>query len=131
MWIRTGAVLAVLITIGAGLWFVKSRLDKLEATQTRLAQVEQMLIQSRNELAAERLARKMDAAENTNQYEKADWACHATVKQAVAGTRVKPVSRQEVIRYVETPMGSADCPGVYVPDNFRLRDVQQAGTDPH
>lgn len=130
MWFKAGAALAVLLILCAGLWFVKSRLDKLEATQARLAQVEAMLVQSRQELDAERLARKLDAQENTEQYEKADWACVATVKQAVAGTRVKPVPRQEVVRYVETPMGNPDCPYVPVGEYFRLRDIQEAGTDP-
>ena len=131
MWIKAGAALAVLITLSAGLWFVRSKLDKLEATQARLAQVEQMLVQSRNELRAEQLARKLDAQENTEQYEKADWACQATVKQAVAGIRVKPVPRQEVVRYVEAPMGNPDCPSVPSGEYFRLRDIQQAGTDPN
>lgn len=130
MWLKIGASIGVLVTLFAGLWFVRSKLDKLEATQTRLAQVEQMLVQSRNELQAERMARKMDAQENTDQYEKADWACVATVKQAVAGTRVKPVPRQEVVRYVETPMGNPDCPSVPVGEYFRLRDIQEAGSNP-
>jgi hypothetical protein len=46
MWIKAGAALAVLITLSAGLWWVKSRLDLLQTTQARLAQVEQMLSQS-------------------------------------------------------------------------------------
>lgn len=130
MWFKAGASLAVLLTLCAGLWWVKSRLDLLQTTQTRLAQVEQMLIQSRNEITAMQQAAKLDAQENVEQYEKADWACVATVKQAVAGIRVKPVPRQEVVRYVETPMGNSDCPSVPVGEYFRLRDIQQAGTDP-
>lgn len=130
MWLKVGASFAVLLTLCAGMWWVKSRLDLLQTTQTRLAQVEQMLSQSRTELQAERLARKLDAQENTEQYEKADWACVATVKQAVAGIRVKPVPRQEVVRYVETPMGNPDCPSVPSGEYFRLRDIIQAGTDP-
>ena len=130
MWIKAGASLAVLLTLCAGMWWVKSRLDLLQTTQARLAQVEQMLVQSRNELRAEQLARKLDAQEDTEQYEKADWACVATVKQAVAGIRVKPVPRQEVVRYVEAPMGNPNCPSVPSGEYFRLRDIQQAGTDP-
>ena len=130
MWVKAGASLAVLLTLCVGMWWVKSRLDLLQTTQARLAQVEQMLIQSRNEITAMQEAAKMDAQENTEQYEKADWACQATVKQAVAGIRVKPVPRQEVVRYVETPMGSPDCPSVRIPDYFRLRDIQEAGTNP-
>jgi hypothetical protein len=129
MWVKAGASLAVLLTLCAGLWFVRSKLDKLEATQARLAQVEQMLIQSRNEITAMQEAAKLDAQENVQGYEKADWACQATVRQAVAGTRVKPVPAQEIIKYVETPMGDSDCPSVRVPDYFRLRDIQAAGTD--
>ena len=131
MWIKAGASLAVLLALCAGMWWVKSQLDLLQTTQARLAQVEQMLVQSRNEITAMQEAAKMDAQENTEQYEKADWACQATVKQAVAGIRVKPVPRQEVVRYVETPMGNPDCPSVPSGDYFRLRDIQQAGTDPN
>jgi len=67
MWVKAGASLAVLLTLCAGLWFVRSKLDKLEATQARLAQVEQMLSQSRNELQAERLARKLDGRRHPRQ----------------------------------------------------------------
>jgi hypothetical protein len=130
MWLKASISLGVVLAFGAGLWWVKSRLDLLQSTQTRLAQVEQMLIQSRNEITALQLANKLDAQEATTGYEKADWACQQTVKQAVAGTRVKPIPAQEIIKYVETPMGNSDCPSVRVPDYFRLRDIQEAGTDP-
>lgn len=130
MWIKAGISLGVVLAFGAGLWFVKSRLDKLEATQSRLAQVEQMLIDSRNEIAALHLANKLDAQEATEGFEKADWACQATVKQAVAGTRVKPIPAQEIIRYVETPMGNSDCPSLPPREYFRVLDIQEAGTDP-
>jgi hypothetical protein len=129
MWIKAGAALAVLITLSAGLWFVKSRLDKLEATQARLAQVEQMLSQSRNEITAMQEAAKLDAQENTDGYEKADWACQETVKQAVAGTRVIKVPIEEIIyvdREISTP---SECPTIKLPDFFRMRDIQKAGTD--
>jgi hypothetical protein len=130
MWIKAGAALAVLLTLCAGLWWVKSRLDKLEATQARLAQVEQMLSQSRNEITAMQEAAKMDAQENTDGYEKADWACQETVKQAVAGTRVIRVPVEEYVyvdREISTPQ---ECPVVRLPDFFRLRDIQKAGTSP-
>jgi hypothetical protein len=129
MWIKAGAALAVLITLSAGLWWVKSRLDLLQTTQSRLAQVEQMLSQSRNEITAMQQAAKMDAQENTDGYEKADWSCQETVKQAVAGTRVIKVPIEEIIyvdREISTPQ---DCPVVRLPDFFRLRDIQKAGTN--
>ncbi|OYU50919.1 MAG: hypothetical protein CFE27_14965 [Alphaproteobacteria bacterium PA1] len=130
MWVKVGASLAVLLTLCAGMWWVKSRLDLLQTTQARLAQVEQMLSQSRNEITAMQEAAKLDAQESVQGYEKADWACQATVKQAVAGIRVKPVPRQEVVRYVEAPMGNSDCPSVHVGEYFRLRDIAEAGTNP-
>lgn len=130
MWLKAGAALAVLITLSAGLWWVKSRLDKLEATQARLAQVEQMLSQSRNEITAMQQAAKLDAQENTDGYEKADWACQETIKQVVAGVRVERVPVQEFVyvdREISTPQ---DCPTIRLPDFFRLRDIQKAGTNP-
>lgn len=130
MWVKAGASLAVLLTLCAGLWFVRSKLDKLEATQARLAQVEQMLVQSRNEIAALHLANKLDAQEATTGFEKADWACQATVKQAVAGTRVKPIPAQEIVKYVETPVGNTHCPSLPSREYFRVLDIQEAGTDP-
>jgi hypothetical protein len=130
MWFKASISLGVVLAFGAGLWWVKSRLDLLEATQTRLAQVEQMLIQSRNEITAMQEAAKLDAQENVQGYEKADWACQQTIKQVVAGTRVKPIPAQEIIKYVEIEVGNPDCPSVRLPDYFRVRDIQEAGTDP-
>jgi transposase len=130
MWFKASISLGVVLAFGAGLWWVKSRLDLLQSTQTRLAQVEQMLIQSRNEITAMREAAKLDAQENVQGFEKADWACQQTVKQAVAGTRVKPIPAQEIIKYVEVEVGNSDCPSVRLPDFFRMRDIQEAGTDP-
>lgn len=130
MWMKAGASLAVLLTLCAGLWFVKSRFDKLEAAQARLAQVEQMLSQSRNEITAMQEAAKLDAQESVQGYEKADWACQQTIKQVVAGVRVERVPVQELVyvdREVSTP---SECPRIKLPDFFRLRDIQEAGTNP-
>ncbi|MFN8995832.1 MAG: hypothetical protein ACK5X3_19510 [Pseudomonadota bacterium] len=130
MWFKAGISLGVVLAFGAGLWFVRGKLDKLEATQTRLAQVEQMLSQSRNEIAALQLANKLDAQENVQGYEKADWACQQTIKQVVAGVRVERVPVQEFIyvdREVSTP---SECPRIKLPDFFRMSDIQRAGTDP-
>ena len=88
-----------------------------------------MLSQSRNEITAMQEAAKMDAQENTDGYEKADWACQQTIKQAVAGTRVIKVPIEEIIyvdREISTPQ---ECPVVRLPDFFRLRDIQAAGND--
>ena len=130
MWFKAGASLAVLLTLCVGMWWVKSRLDLLQATQARLAQVEQMLSQSRNEITAMQEAAKLDAQENVQGYEKADWACQQTIKQVVAGVRVERVPVQEFVyvdREVSTP---SECPRIKLPDFFRLRDIAEAGTDP-
>ena len=130
MLFKVGAYLVVLLTFGAGLWWVKSQLDLLQTTQARLVQVEGMLNQSRNELTACLLARKIDQRENTDSYQKADWACQETVKQAVAGTRVIRVPVEEYVyvdRQISTPQS---CPATKLPDFFRMSDIHKAGTDP-
>jgi hypothetical protein len=130
MWLKAGISFGVLLAFASGLWWVKSRLDLLQTTQARLATVEQMLNQSRNEVAALQMAAKMDNQDNIDGYEKADWACQETVKRAVAGTRVVKVPTEEIVyvdREISTPQ---DCPIVKLPDFFRLRDIQAAGTNP-
>ena len=130
MWLKAGLSFGVLLAFASGLWFVKSRLDKLEATQAQLVRVEQTLLQSRNELAALQMAAKMDNQDNIDGYEKANRACQETVKRAVAGTRVVKVPTEEIVyvdREISTPQ---DCPIVKLPDFFRLRDIQAAGTNP-
>ena len=130
MWLKAGISFGVLLAFASGLWWVKSRLDLLQTTQARLATVEQMLNQSRNEVAALQMAAKMDNQDNIDGYEKADWACQETVKRAVAGTRVVKVPTEEIVyvdREISTPQ---DCPIVKLPDFFRLRDIQAAGINP-
>ncbi len=101
-----------------------------ERNKVRITELEGEIKQVRDDLAAERLARKLDAQENVQGYEKADWACQQTVKQAVAGTRVIKVPIEEIIyvdREISTP---SECPTIKLPDFFRMSDIQEAGTDP-
>lgn len=130
MGVKVGFSFAILLAVIAGLWWVKSQLDLLQTTQAQLVRVESALSQSRNELAACVLAKKLDSQENTKGFEKADWACQETVKRAVAGTRVVKVPVEEYV-YVDRQIStSQECPAVKLPDFFRLSDIQAAGADP-
>lgn len=127
MWFKAvasiGAVAALII---GAVWItneVSNHFKDYEAKKARLVLVEQMLIDSRNEVTRLQVARQAENQAATESYEKADWACQETVKQVVAGTKVARVPVQEFI-HVEVP---GTCPRIDLPALFRLHDVQDAG----
>jgi hypothetical protein len=139
MWFKAGIGFALVFALTAAAWWLGARLDLLDKTQVELALVKddrddalKDLRQAKSELAAERQARLLDAQEGTADFEKADWACQDTIKRVVAARAIKPVPRQYL-----TPEGQTNevetsnriCPDASVPDLYRLRDVQTAGSD--
>ena len=131
MWLRLTFTACLLVIVCGGLWWISSRLNLLQTTQARLVKVETLLSQSQNEIAAMREAAKLDAQFEQEAYEKADNACRQTIRQVVAGTRVVKVPVEEIVyvdREVVTPQ---DCPAIKLPDLYRVRDIQEAGTNPN
>jgi hypothetical protein len=134
MWIKAAVGFGIAAALAIGGWQLAHAIGDHFATheqnKTRITQLEGEIKQVRDDLAAERLARKLDAQDSLDGYQKADWACQQTVKQAVAGTRVIKVPIEEIIyvdRQISTPQS---CPATELPDFFRLSDIQEAGTDP-
>lgn len=120
MLFKAGAYLVVLLTFGAGLWWVKSQLDLLQTTQARVVQLEQSLATSRKEVSTLQEQRRIDAEQALGDYQKADWACNSTIKEVVAGNRVKPIILKE--RIYET---TGECPAAE--PMYRVRSLQRAG----
>lgn len=120
MLFKVGAYLLVLLTFGAGLWWVKSQLDLLQTTQVRVVQLEQSLATSQGEVLKLQEQRRIDAEQALGDYQKADWACNSTIKEVVAGNKVKPIILKE--RIYET---TGECPA---PEPmYRVRSLQRAG----
>lgn len=134
MWVKAALGFGLAAALAIGGWqlahAVGNHFATHEQNKVRITQLEGEIKQVRDDLAAERLARKLDAQENVQGYEKADWACQQTIKQVVAGVRVERVPVQEFVyvdREISTP---SECPSIKLPDFFRLRDIQAAGTNP-
>jgi hypothetical protein len=123
MLFKVGAYIAVLLTFGAALWWVKSQLDLLQSTQARVVQLEQSLATSRKEVSTLQEQRRVDAEQALGDYQKADWACNSTIKEVVAGNRVKPIILKE--RIYET---TGECPAAE--PMYRVRSLQRAGRTP-
>jgi hypothetical protein len=134
MWIKAAVGFGIAAVLAIGGWqlahVIGDHFKTHEQNKVRITELEGEIKQVRDDLAAERLARKLDAQDSLDGYQKADWACQQTVKQAVAGTRVIKVPIEEIIyvdREISTPR---ECPTIKLPDFFRMSDIQRAGTDP-
>ncbi len=140
MWIKAGIGLGFMFALAGAAWWIGSQLDQLAETKIQLVEAQDERDAARKEarearidLAAEREARLLDLHEGTADFEKADWACHQTIKRVVAARVIKPVPRQYITQESqtdETEKPNRICRDVALPDLYRLRDVQAAGSDP-
>lgn len=124
MWFRVVASIGVVATLlAAAVWSARkidAHFADYNSKTARVAELEIMLTQSRNEIRALQDARKLDIAEAVDQYESADWACDTAIKQVIAGNRVKPI--KEYVN-VESPSMCPEPEPMY-----RVQDLQRAGT---
>lgn len=126
MWFRVVASIAGVATLlAAAVWSARkidAHFTDYNSKTARVAELETMLTQSRNEIRALQEARKLDIAEAVDQYESAEWACDSAIKQVIAGNRVKPIKVKEYIN-VENPSMCPEPEPMY-----RVQELQRAGT---
>jgi hypothetical protein len=140
MLIKAGIGLGFMFALAGAAWWIGSQLDQLAETKIQLVEAhgerdtaKKEARDARSELAAERQARLLDLHEGTADFEKADWACHQTIKKVVAARAIKPVPREyftQESQTDETQKPNCICGNVALPDLYRLRNVQAAGSDP-
>jgi hypothetical protein len=98
-----------------------------ERNKVRITELEGDLALAQRDLAAERLANKLDAQGDLESFEKADWACRDTIKSVIAATKIAPVPIKEYIDVEKQVTVPGECPVYRFPDLYRVRDVQEAG----
>lgn len=101
-----------------------------ERNKVRITELEGDLRLAQRDLAAERLANKLDAQGDLESFEKADWACQETVKRVVAATKIVPVPIKEYVHVEKQVTVPGECPVYRFPPMYRVRDVLEAGTAP-
>jgi hypothetical protein len=124
MWFKLVASVGFLVVlIGLVFWSVRKvdqHFDDYNAKSARVVQLEQSLATSQGEVRTLQEQRRIDAEQALGDYQKADWACNSTIKEVVAGNKVKPIILKE--RIYET---TGECPA---PEPmYRVRSLQRAG----
>lgn len=133
MWFKAAAAFGLAAALAFGGWqsvqAIKAHIQNDKANIIRITQLEGDLKRALDDLAAERLANKLDAQGDLESFEKADWACQETVKRVVAATKIVPVPVKEYVHVEKEVTVPGECPVYRFPDLYRVRDVQAAGTD--
>jgi hypothetical protein len=134
MWLKAALGLGLAAALAIGGWQLTHAIGDHFAThernKVRIVELEGEIKQVRDELAAERLANKLDGQDDLDAYEKADWACQETVKRVVAATKIVPVPVKEYVHVEKEVTVPGECPVYRFPPMYRVRDVLEAGTGP-
>lgn len=132
MWIKAAVGFGIAAALAIGGWQLTQAIGDHFAThernKVRITELEGEIGQVRDELAAERLANKLDGQDDLEAYEKADWACQETVKRVVAATKIVPVPVKEYVHVEKQVTVPSECPVYRFPDLYRVRDIQEAGS---
>lgn len=133
MWIKAAVGIGIAAALAIGGWQLTHAIGDHFAThernKVRITELEGDLALAQRDLAAERLANKLDAQNDLESFEKADWACRDTIKSVIAATKIAPVPIKEYIDVEKQVSVPGECPVYRFPDLYRVRDVQTAGTD--
>jgi hypothetical protein len=133
MWIKAAVGVGIAAALAIGGWQLTHAIGDHFAThernKVRITELEGDLALAQRDLAAERLANKLDAQNDLESFEKADWACRDTIKSVIAATKIAPVPIKEYIDVEKQVSVPGECPVYRFPDLYRVRDVQTAGTD--
>jgi hypothetical protein len=133
MWLKAAVSVGIAAALAIGGWQLTHAIGDHFAThernKVRITELEGDLALAQRDLAAERLARKLDAQDDLESFEKADWACQDTVKRVVAATKIVPVPIKEYVHVEKQVTVPGECPVYRFPPMYRVRDVQAAGTD--
>lgn len=134
MWIRAAVGIGIAAALAIGGWQLTHAIGDHFAThernKVRITELESDLALAQRDLAAERLANKLDAQGDLESFEKADWACQETVKRVVAATKIVPVPVKEYVHVEKEVTVPGECPVYRFPPMYRVRDVLEAGTGP-
>lgn len=132
MWFKAAAAFGLAAALAFGGWqsvqAIKAHIQNDKANIIRITQLEGDLKRALDDLAAERLANKLDAQGDLESFEKADWACEETVRRVVAATKIVPVPVKEYV-YEKQVTVPGECPTYHFPPMYRVRDIQAAGAD--
>jgi hypothetical protein len=133
MWIKAVVGIGIAAALAIGGWQLTHAIGDHFAThernKVRITELESDLRLAQRDLAAERLAQKLDAQSNLESFEKADWACRDTIKSVIAATKIAPVPIKEYVHVEKQVSVPGECPVYRFPPMYRVRDVQAAGTD--
>lgn len=133
MWIKAAVGIGIAVALAIGGWQLTHAIGDHFAThernKARITELERDLTLVQRDLAAERLVRKLDAQDDLESFEKADWACQDTVKRVVAAIKIVPVPIKEYVHVEKEVAVPGECPVYRFPDLYRVRDIQTAGTD--
>ena len=131
MWIKAAVGTGIAAALAIGGWQLTHAIGDHFAThernKVRITELEGDLALAQRDLAAERLANKLDAQNDLESFEKADWACQETVKRVVAATKIEPVPIKEYVHVEKQVTVPGECPVYRFPDLYRVRDIQEAG----
>lgn len=134
MWIKAAVGFGIAAALAIGGWQLTHAIGDHFAThernKVRITELERDLSLAQRDLAAERLAQKLDAQDDLEAFEKADWACQDTVKRVVAATKIVPVPVKEYVHVEKQVSIPGECPVYRFPPMYRVRDVLEAGTGP-
>ncbi len=133
MWIKAAVGFGIAAALAIGGWQLTQAIGDHFAThernKVRITELERDLTLAQRDLAAERLANKLDAQGDLEAFEKADWACQDTVKRVVAATKIVPVPIKEYVHVEKQVSVPGECPVYRFPPMYRVRDVQEAGAN--
>jgi hypothetical protein len=131
MWIKAAVGIGIAAALAIGGWQLTQAIGDHFAThernKVRITELERDLSLAQRDLAAERLANKLDAQDDLEAFEHADWACQDTVKRVMAATKILPVPVKEYVHVEKQVSVPGECPVYRFPPMYRVRDVQEAG----